>query len=219
MLVMPLGSDGAYNNGTIVAWAIAPVAALWWLHRSRVAFPLVFIAICAVRMVVGGAYFDGGALWYKTATISDSRATLIHTTPGRARIINESLPELKRLVAEGDTLLCYGSIPMMNHLTNTVPAMGCAWPELLSAKALARRLGKLDIRCYENGSCPAILRQKFNNLGPYWSEATDDYLEAYPMQDGKFLSQDKMEAFKNFMAIRGYHLVWQNQWFALYKAD
>lgn len=27
MLVMPLGSDGAYNNGTIIAWAIAPVAA------------------------------------------------------------------------------------------------------------------------------------------------------------------------------------------------
>lgn len=219
LLVFPLGSDGATNNGGIIAWMAAPVAALFWQRRENVIFPLAFIAVGLIQTLTVGAYFDGGALWHKTATIDDSRAAFIHTTPERAQIINATLPELKRFVAEGDTLLCYGSIPMMNHLTGTVPAMGCAWPELLSAKALAKRLGKLDIRCYEDDSSPAILRQKFNNLGPYWSEATDGYLEAYSMQDGKFLLQEKMDALKNFLAIRKYQLVWQNDWFALYKAD
>ncbi len=102
---------------------------------------------------------------------------------------------------------------MMNHLTRTVPAIGCSWPELLSADALGERLHQMG------ASRPAILRQKFNNLGPYWSEATDGYLTAYTMPDDKFLLQDKMDALKNFMILAKYHLIWQNQWFALYEAD
>ena len=213
LLVFPLGSDGATNNGGIIAWMAAPVAAFMWQRRYNIVFPLAFIAVGLLQTVTVGAYFDGGALWHKTATINDSRATLIHTTPERARIINETLPALLQFVDEGDTLLCYGSIPMMNHLTRTVPAIGCSWPELLSADALSARLKQ------SGGACPAILRQKFNNLGPYWSDSTDEYLEAYSMQDGKFLQQDKMDALKRFMAIKGYRIAWQNQWFALYKVD
>ncbi len=137
---------------------------------------------------------------------------MIRTTPERARIINETLPALMQHVDVGDTLLCYGSIPMMNHLTRTIPAIGCSWPELLSAEALNTRLEAQD------GYRPAILRQKFNNLGSYWSEATDDYLLAYPHED-KFLTQDKMDAINRFIAANGYRLVWQNQWFALYHSD
>ena len=101
---------------------------------------------------------------------------------------------------------------MMNHLTRTIPAIGCSWPELLSADALNARLKAWD------GDCPAILRQKFNDLGPYWSEATDDFLQAYPHQD-KFLTQDKMDAINRFVAAHSYRIVWQNEWFALYEAD
>ena len=213
LLVFPLGSDGATNNGGIIAWMAAPVAALLWQRRENVIFSLAFIAVGLIQTVTVGAYFDGGALWHKTAIVNDSRATLIHTTPERAHIINETLAGLKPYVHEGDTLLCYGSIPMMNHLTRTVPAIGCSWPELLSADALGERLHQMG------ASRPAILRQKFNNLGPYWSEATDGYLTAYTMPDDKFLLQDKMDALKNFMILAKYHLIWQNQWFALYEAD
>lgn len=211
LLVFPLGSDGATNNGGIIAWMAAPVAALFWQRRDSILLPLAFIAVGMVQTVSLGAYFDGGALWHKTAGIADSRAAMIRTTPERALIINETLPALMQHVEEGDTLLCYGSIPMMNHLTRTVPAIGCSWPELLSAEAFSARLDALG------GHRPAILRQKFNNLGPYWSEATDDYLQAYPHED-KFLTQDKMDAINRFMD-GAYHIVWQNQWFALYKAD
>ena len=213
LLVFPLGSDGATNNGGIIAWMAAPVAALFWQRRENIVFPLAFIVVGLLQTLAVGAYFDGGALWHKTATINDSRAAFIHTTLKRALIINETLPELKKWLHEGDTLLCYGSIPMMNHLTHTVPAIGCSWPELLSAEALSARLNELG------GAHPAILRQKFNNLGPYWSEATDDYLETYPMQDDKFLQQDKMDVLKQWMAAAGYHMVWQNQWFAIYITD
>jgi len=213
LLVFPLGSDGATNNGGIIAWMAAPVAALLWQRRGNIIFPLAFIVVGLVQTLSVGAYFDGGHLWHKTATLNDSRAAFIRTTPARAQIINETLPGLNGIVREGDTLLCYGSIPMMNHLTGTVPAIGCSWPELLSAEALSARLTTLgDQR-------PAILRQKFNDLGPYWSEATDDYLTAYPVEDDKFLRQDKMNVLNRWMAEAGYHVVWQNQWFALYGVD
>ena len=213
LLVFPLGSDGATNNGGIIAWMAAPMAAYIWQRRKMIVFPLAFIVVGLIQTVTVGAYFDGGALWHKTATINDSRAALIRTTPERARIINETLPELKRHLNVGDTLLCYGSIPMMNHLTSTAPAIGCSWPELLSTEALTVRLKESE------GRHPAILRQKFNNLGPYWSESTDDYLMAYPMLDNKFLLQDKMDALRYWMADADYRMVWQNEWFALYKAD
>ena len=213
LLVFPLGSDGATNNGGIIAWMAAPVAALFWQRRGNIIFTLAFIAVGLMQTLTVGAYFDGGALWHKTATVIDGRAAFIHTTPERARIINETLHELKRLVADGDTLLCYGSIPMMNHLTRTVPAIGCSWPELLSAEALAARLQE------SGGAHPAVLRQKFNNLSPYWSEASDGYLQAYPMQDGKFLTQDKMDTLKQWMDDAGYRIVWQNEWFALYNVS
>ena len=212
LLVFPLGSDGATNNGGIIAWMAAPVAALLWQRRNNLVVPMAFIAVGLMQTVTVGAYFDGGPLWHKTATINDDRAAFIHTTPGRAHIINATLPELHQRVAVGDTLLCYGSLPMMNHLTRTLPAMGCAWPELLSADALTARLDAM-------GSRPAVLRQKFNNLGPYWSEASDAYLQAYPHDDGKFLTQDKMDALTHWMDAAGYRIIWQNQWFALYDAD
>ena len=213
LLVFPLGSDGATNNGGIIAWMAAPVAAAFWQRRRNIIFPLAFIAVGLMQTLTVGAYFDGGHLWYKTASIEDSRAALIRTTPERARIINETLPALKQFIGEGDTLMCYGSIPMMNHLTRTVPAIGCSWPELLSADALSSRLAALGIER------PAILRQKFNNLGPYWSEATDDYLTAYSIVDDKFLQQEKMDALNRWMTTAGYSIVWQNQWFALYSAE
>ena len=213
LLVFPLGSDGATNNGGIIAWMAAPVAALLWQRRENVIFPMAFIAVGLMQTLAVGAYFDGGHLWHKTATINGSRAAFIHTTPERAQVINETLAGLQPYVHEGDTLLCYGSIPMMNHLTRTVPAMGCSWPELLSADALTVRLAALE------GELPLVLRQKFNNLGPYWSKATDDYLTTYSIVDDKFLQQEKMDALNHWMTTAGYNIVWQNQWFALYRAE
>lgn len=213
LLVFPLGSDGATNNGGIIAWMAAPVAAAFWQRRHNVIFPLAFIVVGLIQILSVGAYFDGGHLWYKNASIQDPRAAGLLTTPERAHIINETLPELKQRINEGDTLLCYGSIPMMNHLTRSVPAIGCSWPELLSAEALNVRLHALG------NSRPAILRQKFNNLGPYWSEPSDAYLTTYSIVDAKFLQQDKMDTLNRWMNAAGYHIVWQNKWFALYGSD
>lgn len=214
MLVMPLGSDGAYNNGTIITWAIAPVAALWWLRRSRVAFPMVLIAVCAVRMVTGGAYFDGGPLWQKTATIDSDRAAFIHTTPQRASILNTMLHGIEPHVKPGDLLMCYGSAPLINYLTRTRPYMGCSWVEQLSAPMLEHKLDYAP-----KMGLPLVLQQKFNSLGPFWSDPADDYRHDYGAQQNIYRDNRKLEVLNRFLDDGGYHAVYEDSHFILYEPD
>ncbi len=211
MLVMPLGSDGAYNNGTIIAWALAPVAALWWLHRSRIAFPLVFIAVCAVRMVTGGAYFDGGDLWHKRYTIDNPRAAHIYTTRERAELLNTVLHGIEPHVKPGSVLMAYGSAPLMNYLTHTRPYLGCSWVEQLSAPMLEKKLAYAT-----KAGFPLVLQQKFNPLGPYWSEPTEDFRTDYGQQD-TYRDNRKLEVLNEFLKRGDYHVIYEDSHFVLYQ--
>lgn len=211
MLVMPLGSDGAYNNGSIVAWAIAPVAALWWLRRCRVAFPLVLIAVCALRMVTDGAYFDGGPLWHKQYTIDNDRAAHIYTTRERADIINTMLHGIAPHVKPGTTLMAYGSAPLVNYLTHTRPYIGCSWVEQLSAPMLKKKLAQAPKKGF-----PLVLQQKFNPLGMYWSEPTDDFRTDYGQQ-GTYRDNRKLEVLNQFLEAGDYKVIYEDDHFILYR--
>ncbi len=211
MLVMPLGSDGAYNNGTIIAWAIAPVAALWWMRRVRLAFPLTFIAVCAVRMVTGGAYFDGGPLWEKRYTIDNDRAAHIYTTRERADVLNTVLHGIEPHVKAGDTLMVYGSAPLINYLTHTRPYIGCSWVEQLSAPMLEKKLAYAP-----KSGLPLVLQQKFNTLGPYWSEPTANFGFDYGHQD-TYRDNRKLKVLNHFLERYGYHIIYEDTHFILYQ--
>ena len=211
MLVMPLGSDGAYNNGTIITWALAPVAALWWLRRSRIAFPLVFIAVCAVRMVTGGAYFDGGALWHKHYTVDNPRAAHIYTTRERAELLNTVLHGIAPHVKPGTVLMAYGSAPLMNYLTHTRPYMGCSWVEQLSVPMLEKKLAYAP-----KAGFPLVLQQKFNPLGPFWSEPTEDFRTDYGQQD-TYRDNRKLEVLNEFLKRGDYHVIYEDSHFILYQ--
>ena len=211
MLVMPLGSDGAYNNGTIIAWAIAPVAALWWQHRSRIAFPLALIAVCAVRMVTGGAYFDGGPLWHKTYTIDNDQAAHIYTTKERAEVLNTMLHGIAPHVNEGSTLMAYGSTPLVNYLTHTRPYIGCSWVEQLSAPMLEKKLAQAP-----KAGFPLVLQQKFNTLGAYWSEPNDRFRTDYVYQD-TYRDNRKLEVLNKFLEYGKYQVIYEDSHFILYK--
>ena len=209
MVVMPLGSDGAYNNGAVIAWAAAPVAgAFWWRGRRRALY-LVFVAVCLVRMVTGGAYFDDGSLLHKTAAIHNPRAEHIFTTPERAAIVNDLLAGIAPHVHAGDTLMAYGSLPTVNYLTATRPFLGCSWVEQLSAATLEKSLSD------HLGESPLILRQKFSTLSGTWPPPSDEYLAAYdhesPYQDNR-----KLDVLNRYMLVKGYRTIWENSYFALY---
>lgn len=210
LLLFPLGSDGAYNNGAIIAWMAAPVSAsLLCRHRVVVGFLCVFFAVVAVRTVKDGAYFDGGNLVEKTAVIDNKHAQEVLTTPERKQIIDDLLTGIAPYVHEGDTLLAYGSLATINHLTGTCPYIGCSWPEQLSATALERKLNEAD------GPLPWLLQQKFNTIADVWPAPSDSYLMDYG-EETVYHRNSKLKVLAQFKQEHGYEAVFENEHFVLY---
>lgn len=214
MLVMPYGSDGAYNNGSVIAWVAAPVAAMWWIRNGRVAFVLALVAVCAVRMVAVGAYFDAGPLYDKQETIDCDRAQMVYTTQHRADVINQLLKGIKPYVQPGTTLMAYGSIPTINYLTRTHPYIGCSWPEQLSASMLQEKL--TEASHYE---VPMILQQKFNTLGPEWGEPSNTFLYDYGDSHNVYQDNRKLLVLNDFLRKNNYHAIYEDSHFVLYAAQ
>lgn len=211
LVVMPLGSDGAYNNGAVIAWGAAPVAGLWWLATKRRRILLVaFLGVCLCRLVTGGSYFDAGPLTGKTATIHTPRAAHVLTTPERAAIVNDLLDGIAPYVHEGDTLLAYGSLPTINYLTGTRPFIGCSWPEQLSASMLEKKLTD------DFNSSPLVLRQKFNTLCDTWTAPSESYLADYGPHQTAYQDNAKLDVLNRWMLLKGYRELWSDDHFTLY---
>ena len=212
MLLFPLGSDGAYNNGAIIALIALPVAMTAWLRRGRWLLLVAWFTVAVFHMSRVGAYFDGGMLWKKTAKIETAFTGNVCTLPIRADITNECLQAMKTHgVASGDTMMVYGSAPMLNYLTDTKPAIGCSWPELLPIAALSQRL---------MGATTApprfILRQHFITIGKDWTEPMLDWRNHYEKHNS-FMKDEKLAILNDFIEKINYAVVWENDYFTLYE--
>lgn len=212
LLAFPLGSDtGAVNNGTLIAWIAAPVAVAACCRRRMLPFVAVFVIGCGLQLAKGDIYFDGGPLWQKTAVVDSSRATMLHTTPLRASVVNRALAGIAPHIQPSDTLLAFGSISLMNYLTGTCPAMGCSWPEQLSHTMLARRLDSLSVA----GCRPLVLQQKFTTIGQQWGSAAESHLTAYETHN-VYLDDRKLAVMRNFIARQGYRVAYSDCYFVLF---
>lgn len=213
MLIFPMGSDSAYNNGSIIAMLAAPIAVAMCMRHTQMFragyFIAAFALVCVGKMATGGAYFDGGPLWQKTAPIHSTRAAGILTTAERAAVVNEALQGIKPWVGESDTMLVFGSMPMLNYLTATHPAISCCWPELLTTAMLNERLQAVR-------SCPIVLRQKFTSIGQRFSAPTDAMLHTYGKEQSVFCTDSKIGALNRFLSSRHYRKVWESPHFVLY---
>lgn len=212
LLAFPLGSDtGAVNNGTLIAWIAAPVAAVACCRRRLLPFVVVFVVGCGLQLAKGNIYFDGGPLTQKTAVIGNSRVSMLHTTPLRASVVGKALDGITPHVQPSDTLLAFGSIPLMNYLTRTCPAMGCSWPEQLSHTMLARRLDSLSA----TGSRPLVLQQKFTTIGQQWGSPAESHLTAYETHN-VYLDDRKLAVMHNFITRHGYRVAYSDRYFVLF---
>lgn len=211
VLVFPVGSDGyACNSGTLVTLLALPVAASLWIDNHGRDLLVAFALVCAFKMVTGDIYFDQGPVWQKTATVHNPRVAGIHTTPQRAAVVNGMLAGIAPWVSAGDTLMVYGSMPVVNYMTATRPYMGCSWPELLSAGLLRSKLDKAA----HSQPLPAVLRQRFNTIGQYWGRPAPDlghYNEKMP-----FLDDAKLAALNAFLRRNHYRAVYRDTHFILY---
>lgn len=217
ILILPLGSDnGIYNAGTIILWYALAVSLTLLCRRhgtaAATAIAVVLAASCVAGLVRGGTYFDDTPLTDMKGRIDSPSARGITTSPARARRVNAMLGLLRNEVSPGDTLLVYGSAPMINHLTSTVPSIGCSWPELLSPAMLSE---KLDTHTPP----PYIMMMKFKTLGAGWGEPSPEFIRGEGMADNRFHTPRKSEVITRYIEKKGYLPVIESEDFTLFKRD
>lgn len=212
--ILPLGSDnGIYNAGTPILWGTLAVAVTLWFQTARGATLLCAVALlatCAANLAAGGTYFDDTPLSRMTGRIASPTASGIRTSPERAARINALTDSLRRHTSPGDTLLVYGSAPMLNHLTGTVPAIGCSWPELLSAAQLERRLDTRPAPQY-------IMVMRFKTLGATLGAPSGDFALGHDTPQGRFHTPAKSAVMSSYIEKKHYRAVSENADYTLYK--
>lgn len=215
MIIMPMGSDGGiYNAGTVTFWIAAPPA--FEFIRLYCGKP-ISAAICLILVIAGAFtacrglfYFDSTPVENMRAEVKNPRARGIFTSADRAARINSMLDELELRISPDDTLMVYGSAPMINHLTSTVPAIGCSWPELLTQERLEQKL-------HTSPAPRHILLMRFNSLGGKWSEPTEDYVLGRGEGSGRFHNERKSAVILDFIKSRGYTAEVAKPDFVLYE--
>ena len=217
ILILPLGSDnGIYNAGTIILWYALAVSLTLSCRRhgtvAAAAITAILAASCVAGLVRGGTYFDDTPLSGMKGRIESPSARGIMTSPARARRVNTMLGQLRKHVSPGDTLLVYGSAPMINHLTATIPAIGCSWPELLSPAMLSEKLET-------HTPPPYIMMMKFKTLGAEWGEPSPEFIRGEGMADNRFHTPRKSEVITRYIEKKGYLPVIESEDFTLFKRD
>lgn len=215
MTILPLGSDNAiYNAGTPVLWIAATAGFAFARIKAgkyvATATALIIIASGALTAMRGGFYFDPTPPAEMTASIKAESAKGLLTSAERAERLDALLAELEKHVEEGDTLMVYGSAPMLNHLTRTLPAAGCSWPELMAPPILESKLS----RC---APPQKIMMMKFNTLGAKWSEPSADYLNGVGEFANRFHNSRKSQIILKYIEKKRYVKLTETADFALYE--
>lgn len=212
MLIMPLGSDfGIFNQGTLPMWmACAPALWFWinayrtmgdrsktpalltgpWIGLGGVAVIFISVLLFTLRH---GFYFDDTP---PAEACSEVAQTGILTSPRRAADTPVMLATLREYAAPGDTLLVYGSAPMLNYLTGTLPAIGTSWPEQLSPQSLRLKLNAMTIR-------PVVVVLRFNTIGG-WGEPSGSFERGLGPGTGIYHNPAKTRVLEAWLRSRRY---------------
>jgi hypothetical protein len=159
---------------------------------------VVGLALAGVILRFGSPYRDGPDRLRLVRAIDDGRLAGIRTSAARAAAVGALLQQARLRVREGDALLAYGDIPLLHFLTQTDPALGHVWPELLGDAELARRLEALG----REGRLPVIaVHARLERLGA-----------AGTMPPG---SPGKQRLIDGWLRAQGYASVWANDVFEI----
>ncbi len=238
MVLLPFGSDGGIHNaGYVSLWFSLPFF-FWYIlnindlkitlnsfksssiisinhniiKRIIIVFVLAFFMTKFYKMS-NTSYFDGGSRFNKKYTIYNTLAN-IYTTQERATIINDLLEELDGFVTEGDYLLAYDKIPMINYLTKTKPYMGISWVWVYDSYTFERKLKEAE---NEIEALPIVVLQKFETIGGF-SEPVKDYMDETKEETYNY-KRGRVKAMNAFLKRNNYSIVWSNDYFDILKPN
>ena len=191
LLMEPFGSNSGYNQVCLPAILATPIACYFIINQKNIIYVLVACFALGLQFIKQGCYGDLGPIWEKNSLINVQELAHIRTTKEKAEVFNSSLPKLRSLIAQKDTLMVYDAVPLMNYLTHTRPVNGQSWPAL--------NRSAIDLNACV--SPPKILIQKFYNISDPLS-ATHGVPTGNQMVD-------------SYIQEHRYQIVWENPYFIL----
>ena len=237
-VLLPMGSDGGIHNaGYVCIWLILPVfmhafstlqSANMQLNLSHgtikfavaksdfktviIVLAISFFAVKSYK-ISKEAYFDKGNRLHKTYAINNALAN-VYTTKERADVTNAVLKGLMPHVKEGDYLLAYDNVPMLNYLTQTKPYMGISWVWVYDSKTFETKL-KLAEETIPN--LPIVVQQKFRTIVSF-TEPDDTYMDE-TKEEGYIYKRGRVKAMNAFLKRNTYKVIWSNDYFNILKAN
>lgn len=195
LLVIPCGSDNYFNCGTLTALLAFPLAVEVFYRRypmpTLVALALLTGACLAVR--AANAYHILVPEPAHTA-VNSTQLRGIRCETYKAQSLNAMLDDTRDIIRPGDTLLVFANAPMVNAITETVPALGNSWPGLMNNDTFVAALNALP-------AGTPILVQNF--IGTDWQHRPYEHLgEDNP--DALNTSNRKLIALDHFFATHRY---------------
>lgn len=220
VFIVPLGADGGiYNNGTIATWLALTVAMDYFVNArdtkgeflvpgftAASVFTIAYVALILFNTARNGVYFDDSNLGDEFADVSGET---VYTSILRQRVIDDMVTELNRFVQPGDTLMVYGTAPMLNYLTHTRPWIGTSWPEVTTRSYLSRRIAAAE-------GHPVIAIVKFNTIGPEFGIPSDDFAHGGGNQTF-FHNRGKSAVVYDFLESHGYCKVYDGEYMVIYR--
>lgn len=201
LIVEPIGTNSGYGQASLPALIAAPVASMAVINRENLYFVIVACLAVLVKIIKQGNFNEFGPLYEKRYKIESPECSFLYTTQDRAKVLNESLPELKKYIYEKDTLLVHDALPILNYLTHTRPAGGNSVPGY--SLDFYNRLSMMDYK-------PKILVHKFDPLDN-WMMIT----RAISLTDDKLPKNDERMTINQYLIINKYKIVWENPYFIL----
>ena len=201
LIIEPIGTNSGYGQASLPALIAAPAASMAIINRDNIYIVMVACLAILMKTIKQGNLNEFGPLYEKRYKIECPECSFLYTTQDRAKVLNESLPELKKYIHEEDTLLVHDALPILNYLTHTRPAGGNSVPGYS-----LDYFDRLSIMNYK----PKILVHKFEPLGN-WMMIT----RAFSLTDDKLPKNDERMTINQYLTINKYKVVWENSFFIL----
>lgn len=199
LIIEPIGTNSGYGQASLPALIAAPVASMAVINKDNIYFVMVACLAILMKTIKQGNFNEFGPLYEKKYKIESPECSFLYTTQDRAKVLNESLPELKKYIHEKDTLLIYDALPILNYLTHTRPAGGNSVPGY--SLGYFDRLSMMNYR-------PKILVHKFETFGN-WEMQTRNIII-----DDLGNNTEEM-TINRYLTINNYKVVWENPYFIL----
>jgi len=238
-VLLPMGSDGGIHNaGYVCIWLILPVFMHFFsllqsvdieltlsndkcklkigkndFNTLLVALVIAFFGVKGYKISKEG-YFDKGNRLNKTHAIENTLAKGIFTTKERAVIVNTILNELENHVKEGDYLLAYDNIPMLNYLTKTKPYMGISWVWVYDSKMFETKIKQAEKTV---PYLPVVVQQKFRTIVSF-TEPDESYMDE-TKEEGYIYKRGRVIAMNAFLKRNNYEIIWSNSHFNILKPN